>query len=143
MSGSAAPEEIVLPSHLEMLDRVDAATLRCARSVGFDDKTATDVAIAVIEAVTNAIIHGNRFDDEKTVRVSYDCGENTLSIVVHDEGDGFDLCMIPDATDPGRHLACSGRGIFIMQQVMDDVEFEMAEGQGTTVRLTKRASPKS
>jgi len=143
MSGAAGPEELVLPSQLETLDRVDAATLRCARSVGFDEKTATDVAIAVIEAVTNAIIHGNRFDGEKTVRVIYDCEDDTLKVMVHDEGPGFDLCMIPDPTDPERHLACSGRGIFIMQQVMDDVEFDMDEGRGTTVKLTKRVGQES
>jgi serine/threonine-protein kinase RsbW len=141
MSGSAGAEELVLPSQLETLDQVDAATLECARSVGFDEKTATDIAIAVIEAVTNAIIHGNRFDEHKVVTVSYDCVDDTLSIVIHDEGDGFDLCMIPDPTVPERHLACSGRGIFIMQQVMDRVEFDMSGGKGTTVTLAKRFRP--
>ena len=138
MSHGADVEELALPSRLDELDRVDATTIACARRAGFDDTAATEVAIAVIEAVTNAIIHGNRFDDNKRVRIAYGCAPGALVVTIEDQGSGFDLCMVPDPTDPDRHMACSGRGIFIMQQVMDEVEFDISEETGTKVTLTKR-----
>jgi serine/threonine-protein kinase RsbW len=130
-------EELVLASELEVLDRVDAATLRCAREAGLDEGLSTDVAIAVIEAVTNAVVHGNRFGGDKRVRVKFDWEPGKIWITVHDEGIGFDLSTIPDPTDPQRFMACAGRGIYIMKQVMDSVEFDMNSGGGTTVTMSK------
>jgi serine/threonine-protein kinase RsbW len=131
-------EELVLPSRLEELERVDEASLRCARLAGLDEGRSTEVAIAVVEAVTNAIMHGNRQDENKIVRVKYACSPGTVRVVVHDEGSGFDLSCLLDPTDPERCMRCSGRGIYIMRHVMDDVEFDMSNG--TTVTMTKVAS---
>lgn len=130
-------EELVLASELEVLDDVDATTLRCARQAGLNEVLSTDVAIAVIEAVTNAVVHGNRFGADKKVTVKYDWEPGRIGISVRDEGVGFDVSLIPDPTDPQRFMACSGRGIYIMRQVMDSVEFERHDGGGTTVRMSK------
>lgn len=131
-------EELVLPSRLEELERVDEASLRCARESGLDEGGSTEVAIAVVEAVTNAIMHGNRQDESKLVRVTYACGPGRIRVVVHDEGDGFDVACLLDPTDPERCMRCSGRGIYIMRYVMDSVEFDMSNG--TTVTMTKGVS---
>jgi anti-sigma regulatory factor (Ser/Thr protein kinase) len=55
--------------------------------------------------------------------------------MVHDEGPGFDMSCLGDPTDPDKCMRCSGRGIYIMRQVMDSVEFDMSDG--TTVTMTK------
>jgi serine/threonine-protein kinase RsbW len=128
-------EELVLPSRLDELERVDEASLRCARQAGLDEGRSTQVAIAVVEAVTNAIMHGNRQDDSKLVRVRFACAPGEIRVVVHDEGPGFDVSCLSDPTDPERCMQCSGRGIYIMRQVMDSVEFDMSDG--TTVTMTK------
>jgi serine/threonine-protein kinase RsbW len=134
---SSGTKELVLPSALESLEEIDRATLRIARLAGLDRDAATAVAIAMVEAVTNAIVHGNRRNAEKAVRVSYRWGPGRISVDVHDEGEGFDLSCVADPTDPARCMECSGRGIFIMRQIMDNVEFDMPKGRGTTVTMTK------
>jgi serine/threonine-protein kinase RsbW len=128
-------EELILPSRLEELERVDEASLRCARQAGLDEGQSTEVAIAVVEAVTNAIMHGNRQDENKSVRVRYACVPGWIEVIVHDEGPGFDVSCLADPTDPERCMCCSGRGIYIMRHVMDTVEFDMSNG--TTVTMTK------
>jgi serine/threonine-protein kinase RsbW len=131
-------EELILPSRLEELERVDEASLRCARQAGLDEGRSTEVAIAVVEAVTNAIMHGNRQDDSKVVRVQFACVPGEIKVMVHDEGGGFDIACLADPTDPERCMRCSGRGIYIMRHVMDRVEFDMSNG--TTVTMTKGVS---
>jgi len=83
-----------------------------------------NILISVTEAVTNAIVHGNAKDLSKDVRVSYKVGENRLSFKITDEGYGFDFDNIPDPTAPENILNLGGRGIFLMRQLSDGVEFE-------------------
>lgn len=135
VSGS---EDLVLPSEFDVLEKVDAATLRHTSIAGFDDELSTMVAIAVIEAVTNAVIHGNHLDTSKVVKMRYEASPGCFRVSVHDDGEGFDLDCVCDPTDPDRRMSFSGRGIYIMRQVMDSVEFEMEAGKGTTVVLEKR-----
>jgi serine/threonine-protein kinase RsbW len=132
-------EEVVLPSELEVLDSIDESALKYSRLAGIDDDTASMVAIAAIEAVTNAVLHGNAACGGKEVRVRYEWEPGRVTITVHDEGKGFDLSCVPDPSDPERCMASSGRGIYIMREVMDSVEFEMSNELGTTVTLMKSA----
>ena len=132
-------EEVVLPSELEVLDSIDESTLKYSRLAGIDDDTASMVAIAAIEAVTNAVLHGNAESGGKEVIVRYEWKPGEFRITVHDEGKGFDLSCVHDPTDPERCMASSGRGIYIMREVMDSVEFEMSNELGTTVTLMKSA----
>lgn len=130
-------EELVLPNELEVLDRIDESTLKYSRLAGIDDDTAGMVAMAAIEAVTNAVLHGNAECGGEEVRVRFDWKPGQIRITVHDEGKGFDLSCVPDPTDPTRCMASSGRGIYIMREVMDSVEFEMSHETGTTVTMVK------
>lgn len=140
MPGPASgTEDLVLQSDFDVLEKVDAATLRHTSIAGFDDELSTMVAIAVIEAVTNAIIHGNHLDDSKVVTMRYESSPGCMSVLVKDQGEGFDLTCVCDPMDPDRLMSFSGRGIYIMRQVMDTVRFDMAEGDGTSVYLEKRA----
>jgi len=132
-------EEVVLPSELEVLESIDESTLRYSRLAGIDSGTASMVAMAAIEAVTNAVLHGNAECGGKEVIVRYEWEPGEFRITVHDEGNGFDLSCVHDPTDPERCMASSGRGIYIMREVMDSVEFEMSEDSGTTVTMVKSA----
>ena len=132
-------EEVVLPSELEVLDSIDESTLKYSRLAGIDNGTATMVAMAAIEAVTNAVLHGNAATGGKEVMVRYEWEPGEFRITVRDQGKGFDLSCVHDPTDPERCMASSGRGIYIMREVMDSVEFEMSEESGTTVTMVKSA----
>ena len=94
-----------------------------------------EVELAFAEALSNAVEHGNRLDPEKWVHVRCTCDpEEGVSIVVRDEGQGFDPNGVPDATTLGGIRSLRGRGILIMQSYMDEVSFEKS---GTEVHLRK------
>lgn len=94
-----------------------------------------EVELALAEALSNAVEHGNRLDPEKWVHVRCTCDpEEGVSIVVRDEGQGFDPNRVPDATTLGGIRSLRGRGILIIRSYMDEVSFEKG---GTEVHLRK------
>jgi serine/threonine-protein kinase RsbW len=97
----------------------------------------SDVEIALREALANAIIHGNREDARKQVHVSCRCASAGVSIIVRDEGQGFDINKVPDPTAPENIGSVHGRGIYLMKTLMDEVRFE--EG-GAVVHMRKTAT---
>jgi serine/threonine-protein kinase RsbW len=104
------------------------------RKCGCVSQGESDVEIALREALTNAIIHGNHENPRKHVYVRCRCKPDEVSIAVKDEGRGFDLNKIADPTAPEKTGAVHGRGIYLMKALMDEVRFE--EG-GVIVRLRK------
>ena len=96
----------------------------------------SDVEIALREALANAIIHGNHEDRRKYVHVTCRCKPDEVSIVVRDEGEGFDFNRVPDPTGPENIGLVHGRGIHVMKALMDEVRFE--DG-GTVVHMRKSA----
>ena len=94
--------------------------------------------MAVREAVTNAMVHGNQEDETKSVEVVSSCLENAFEIEVSDQGEGFDPTSVPDPTDPANILKTSGRGIFLIRNFMDEVEWFARPEGGTTLRMVKR-----
>ena len=84
-----------------------------------------NVLIAVTEGVNNAIHHGNKSNPEKKVEINIEVNsENQLVFMIKDEGDGFDPDALPDPTDPANIEKPHGRGVFLMQQLSDEIEFE-------------------
>jgi len=96
------------------------------------------VELALREALNNAVVHGNRLDAHKLVHVRCRCkvGEG-ISLIVSDQGQGFDPRTIPDPLTVENLEADHGRGIHIMKLVMDEVSFEQ---RGTEVHICKRAA---
>ncbi len=94
--------------------------------------------MAVREAVTNAVMHGNRQDEAKTVEVSLKSLPGAIEITVRDQGKGFDTESVPDPTDPQNLLKTSGRGILFIRTFMDEVEWSRHPQGGTVIRMTKK-----
>jgi serine/threonine-protein kinase RsbW len=96
------------------------------------------VELALREALNNAVVHGNRLDAHKLVHVRCRCkiGEG-ISLIVSDQGQGFDPRTIPDPLTVENLEADHGRGIHIMKLVMDEVSFEQ---RGAEVHICKRAA---
>ena len=96
------------------------------------------IELALDEALDNAVVHGNRMDRQKLVQVFCRCEPgNGISVVVKDQGQGFDPRAVPDPTAPENLGAEHGRGIWLMKSVMDEVSFERG---GTEVRMRKAAT---
>jgi serine/threonine-protein kinase RsbW len=79
--------------------------------------------IAVTESVNNAIKHGNNCDKNKNVTLTAVYEDNKVRFIVEDEGPGFDPEKLPDPTAPENLEKLGGRGIFLMQQLSDEVSF--------------------
>jgi len=129
---------LVLPSHIEAVADGAAAATDFIQSCGVGEDAAFGVDVAVREAITNAMVHGNKEDEAKTIELTLNCLGRELEIEVKDQGEGFDPTSIPDPTDPANILKTSGRGIFLMRTFMDAVQWSMHPEGGTTVRMTKK-----
>jgi serine/threonine-protein kinase RsbW len=129
---------LVLPSHIEAVGAAAAAVAEFVQSCGVGEEAAFGIDMAVREAVTNAMVHGNQEDETKSVEVIFNCMGNALEIEVKDQGEGFDPTAVPDPTDPVNILKTSGRGIFLMRSFMDEVEWSARPEGGTSVRMVKK-----
>ena len=96
-----------------------------------------NILVAVTEAVNNAIQHGNRYDALKKVNITYEVDGDTLVFVVQDEGKGFDYYNLPDPTAPENLEKPTGRGIFLMKHLADQVIFS---DNGKTVEMYFKTS---
>ncbi len=83
-----------------------------------------NVIVALTEATLNGIKHGNKEDVSKTVSISCDITTDDISFIIEDEGAGFDYNNLPDPTDPENLEKVNGRGIFIISNLADKLEFE-------------------
>ena len=96
------------------------------------------IELALREALANAVVHGNREDAGKQVHVRCDCGSDLgVSLVVRDEGVGFDPGAVPDPLAPENVDAEHGRGILLMRQFMDEIHYEHG---GREVHMRKKPS---
>jgi serine/threonine-protein kinase RsbW len=99
-----------------------------------------DIEVALREALANAVVHGNHEDPRKQVYVSCRCGTDGVSLVIRDEGAGYDIDVLPDPTAPENINSSHGRGIYLMKHLMDEVRFERG---GTVVHMRKSAGENS
>ena len=83
-----------------------------------------NILVALTEAVNNAIYHGNKADPEKTIDISFKCKNNQISFIIKDQGKGFDPSALPDPTNPENIEKPHGRGVFLMKNLADKVEFQ-------------------
>lgn len=135
---TAEKTELSLPSRIDTVAKAAAAVAEFLSRSGISDDAAFGIDMAVREAVTNAVIHGNRQDDNKTVDVTLKSSPDTVEISVHDQGPGFNPEDVPDPTAAENILKASGRGIFFMRTFMDEVNWLIRPEGGTTVRMVKR-----
>ena len=91
-----------------------------------------NILIAVLEAANNAILHGNKLEEEKMVKIIMSIESEKLKFIIEDEGPGFDYKNVPDPTAPENIENVNGRGIFLMEKLSDRMEFTR---NGATVEL--------
>ena len=131
--------EIVLsiPSADRFVYLVDLVISYVSKEMEFDEETTEQVNLAVVEAGTNAIRHGNKNDPEKKAEFRFHMAEDKLTVSITDCGTGFDPKDVGDPLSPENFMKPSGRGIFLMRAFMDEVEYNMGKSDGTEVRLVK------
>lgn len=131
-------KEFVLPSRIESVELAAQKAAEVASRLGIDESAMFGIDLAVREAVTNAVKHGNKMDENKNVTISFTNSSEAFVITVIDQGEGFNPVDVPDPTDPQNLLKTSGRGIFFMRNFMDEVGWAQLPEGGTIVRLIKQ-----
>ena len=130
--------ELSLPSRIETVAEAAAAVADFVTRSGVSEDAAFGIDMAIREAVTNAVVHGNGQDEDKVVDIVLKSSPEAVEISIHDQGPGFNPNEVPDPTAEENILKTSGRGIFFMRSFMDEVVWSLPPEGGTTVRMLKR-----
>jgi serine/threonine-protein kinase RsbW len=115
--------QLVIPSSLDHLSDLDRFTEKTIRTLSLPGQMLDDIAITASEAVNNAIVHGNKLDPSKNVKITFYRGDKFLRLIVQDEGSGFVLESVPDPRNEENLLKTSGRGLLIIRHLMDRVGY--------------------
>lgn len=119
-------ESITINSDVENLKVVETVVDTLSKKLGIPDEVYGKILISTVEAVNNAILHGNKGDSKKMVKVDFTADGNVLNVTVTDEGEGFEYSNLPDPTDPKNIENLHGRGVFLMRNLSDAIEFNEA-----------------
>lgn len=122
-----------ITSRIENLREVEKMVDEISTACSMSSEVYGNVLIATLEAANNAILHGNKLDENKDVNLEFTWDENRLELVVTDQGKGFNYKDIPDPTAPGNVEKVNGRGVFLMEKLSDGINFME---NGSKVSLT-------
>ncbi|OLE52716.1 MAG: hypothetical protein AUG51_16705 [Acidobacteria bacterium 13_1_20CM_3_53_8] len=95
----------------------------------------SNLFVALDEAFVNAVKHGNRNDPTKLVRITAELSPKEARFTIEDEGAGFNVADIPDPRDPENLFRSSGRGVLLIYNIMDEVEYN---DRGNRLTMVKR-----
>lgn len=129
-----------MSSTMESVEEVEAAADRLALDAGLDEDQRFHIAMAVREATINAVLHGNERDPARPIEVSLENTGDNLVISVADHGRGFDPNLVPSPLAEENLLRTSGRGIFLIRSLMDEVYFRPLN-PGTELTMVKHLKP--
>ena len=116
------------PSRVDYLKRVENLISNLSSHYKISREAEEKISLAVLEAVNNAIFHGNKQNHQKSVTIRFKVNKDCVSCVIKDEGEGFDVLCVPDPTLPENIEKINGRGLFLMKHLADSVEYS-AEGR--------------
>src|ERR1700741_4836314 len=137
-AGSRLESDAWIPSEIRAISPLVERLMRLIEGSHCITGEEPAVELALREALNNAVVHGNRLDAHKLVHARCRCkGGEGISLIVSDQGQGFDPRTIPDSVTVENLEADHGRGIHLMKLAMDEVSFEQ---RGTEVHMCKRAA---
>jgi serine/threonine-protein kinase RsbW len=127
--------EFELPSDLGLMNGVLEYLQEKVAKLGVIKLDRSNLFVALDEAFVNAVKHGNKNDPSKLLKITAELSPKEASFTVEDEGEGFDIREIPDPCDPANLFRTSGRGVLLIYNIMDEVEYN---AQGNRVKMVKR-----
>jgi len=127
--------EFELPSDVSLMNGVLQYLIERVAKLGVIKPERSNLFIALDEAFVNAVKHGNKNDPTKLVRITAELSPQEARFTVEDEGEGFDIEQIPDPRDPDNLFKASGRGVLLIYNIMDKVEYN---ARGNRLTMVKR-----
>lgn len=127
--------EFELPSDVSLMNGVLHYLLERVAKLGVIKPERSNLFIALDEAFVNAVKHGNKNDHSKLVRITAELSSKEARFTVEDEGEGFNVQDIPDPRDPENLFKTSGRGVLLIYNIMDEVQYNE---RGNRLTMVKR-----
>lgn len=115
--------QLILDSSSESIHIVEQLIDTICASYKVNEDHYGNILVAITEAVNNAIYHGNKSDPAKKIEIAFKSDPHKMTFSVRDEGQGFDFKHLPDPTDPQNLEKPTGRGVFLMHRLADNVEY--------------------
>jgi serine/threonine-protein kinase RsbW len=130
--------DLELPSDLTLMNSVLEYLLDRVAKLGLVEVEQSNLYVALDEAFVNAVKHGNRSDPQKLLRVTAELSSHEAIFTVEDEGEGFDVREIPDPCDSANLFKSNGRGVLLIYNIMDEVEYSERGNRLKMVARPKR-----
>jgi serine/threonine-protein kinase RsbW len=130
-------DRMEIPSSLDHLSQVDRFVEEKLKRLGIDKSQIYDITISVSEVVTNAVMHGNQNDSSKNVKIELKADSSKVEVTVEDEGSGFDRQCICSPVEKENLLKEAGRGLLIVESLMDELFICRKPKGGTQVKIIK------
>ncbi|MBA3914907.1 MAG: ATP-binding protein [Acidobacteriales bacterium] len=126
---------IILAADLKVIDPVVRGVMEIIRHTQCVHSKESEIELALAEALSNAVVHGAKADSKKRVECDVACNPEGMLIVVRDPGPGFDPKAVPSPVAGENIFSSHGRGIYLINQLMDEVHFTK---NGTEIHMVKR-----
>jgi len=137
----ASLAELVVPSDLRSAKASEDRILAELARHKYEGDTIFAIKLALEEALTNAIKHGNRNDPSKHIVIRFHIGDERTAIMVRDEGNGFRPTALPDPTANANLERPNGRGIMLMQAYMTKIRFNEAGNEVWMLKENRTRPP--
>lgn len=124
-----------ISSNLDIVPNFISVLIERLYHLPLDEDIIFAVKLCLQEAVINSVKHGNKMDKSKTVEIDVTFDENRLVLEVRDQGEGYHFKKLPDPTHPENIMKLEGRGVFLIRNLMDKVQFLNG---GRTIKMTKK-----
>ena len=123
-----------IQSDPELLPQAEEYILGIAKEIHLNEDKFNNLTLAFSEAAANSIVHGNKSDKSKTVKITVKVDDEKMTISLLDQGEGFNVNEVPDPTKPENILKDHGRGIHIMRSFLSELSYKFTpEGTETTL----------
>ncbi len=121
------------------IDEIEKLLISINREFKLPEEKFNNLMIAVTEILLNAIVHGNKLNEEKMVTICIDYDDDEIKVKICDEGNGFDYSDIPDPTSEENLFKASGRGMYIVRALVKDFKYEKTDkGLEITLIVNKK-----
>ncbi len=139
MAAKSKKFHLKIPSQTDNLEIIRDFVAKIARKVGFDEDDISKIELAVDEACTNVIKHAYDNQGKNPIDITIQIDYQKLTILVTDKGKGFDPSKLktPDLKEYLAEMRVGGLGIYLMKNLMDEVEIQSQPGKGNQVRMVK------
>ena len=127
-----------IPSDITHIRKASREVENFLRSNNVDDSLISDIRLSIEEAIKNAIIYGNKKNRKLPVYISYSLKDNKFNVEIEDKGSGFNLGKVPDPTCNENLLKEGGRGLFLIQKLMDEVKYNDRGNKVSMVKYVKK-----